>query len=735
MQYSYDAPSITGISPMRGPALGGTTVTISGVNFSGVTAVDSGARGDEPRPGSRWRRHARSRSRAGASNGMQYSYDAPSITGISPTHGPALGGTTVTISGVNLSGVTGVKFGSTPATGFAFKSDGQITATSPAGTGTVQVTVTTPSGTSNGMPYSYDAPSITSISPTHGPALGGTMVTISGVNLSGVTGVKFGSTPATGFSFKSDGQITATSPAGVGAASVTVTTPSGTSNGEQYTYDGPTLSTISPTHGPALGGTTVTISGLNLTGVTGVKFGSAPATKFTFNNDRQITATAPAGTGTVPVTVTTPSGTSNGAQYSYDAPSISSISPADGPAAGGTTVMITGTNFTGATAVNFGQTPATAFTFDNDGQITATSPAGSATVDITITTPSGTSATGPGDEFAYTGGSSSSGSGSTVVVGSVPAVAASLPTVGGSGVAFSGSVNPEGSLTTAYFEYGIDLSERGPGASTVLYDQTTPAAPVGADSSSHPVFTSVAGLQPNALYHVRLVASNGVGTTIGPDQTFTTAADPAPPAPVLGKAVNVVPVSGHVFILLPPGTSLGTAGDMSLVSKGQGFVPLTEARQIPTGSEIDALSGSLKMVSNNGKVGKTQTATLTGGVFKVTQDRTGITKGLDDFKLQEGAFLGAPTYGTCKAKHKATDATIAALSSKTLQLLKVSGHGKFKTTGRYSSATVRGTIYTVADKCNGTLTHVIRDTVLVDDFVRHTKILLRAGQSYLAKKP
>ena len=573
-EYAYQPPDISSISPTHGPAVGGTTVTISGVNFSGATAVDFGStpatsfafKSDgqitATSPAGTGTVQVTVTTPSGTSNGMQYSYDAPSITGISPTRGPALGGTTVTISGVNFLGVTAVDFGSTPATSFAFKSDGQITATSPAGTGTVQVTVTTPSGTSNGMPYSYarsqhhqhqsDAWSGAGRDDGHDQRR----------QPLGVTGVKFGSTPATGFSFKSDGQITATSPAGVGAASVTVTTPSGTSNGEQYTYDGPTLSTISPTHGPALGGTTVTISGLNLTGVTGVKFGSAPATKFTFNNDRQITATAPAGTGTVPVTVTTPSGTSNGAQYSYDAPSISSISPADGPAAGGTTVMITGTNFTGATAVNFGQTPATAFTFDNDGQITATSPAGSATVDITITTPSGTSATGPGDEFAYTGGSSSSGSGSTVVVGSVPAVAASLPTVGGSGVAFSGSVNPEGSLTTAYFEYGIDFPSAGPGrrrCSMTRPHRRRQSAPIRAVT----VFTSVAGLQPNALYHVRLVASNGVGTTIGPDQTFTTAADPAPPAPVLGKAVNVVPVSGHVFILLPPGTSLG-AGDMSL---------------------------------------------------------------------------------------------------------------------------------------------------------------------------
>jgi hypothetical protein len=199
--------------------------------------------------------------------------------------------------------------------------------------------------------------------------------------------------------------------------------------------------------------------------------------------------------------------------------------------------------------------------------------------------------------------------------------------------------------------------------------------------------------------------------------------------------VNATPVSGVVFIKPPPGQSLGTTGDTAALSKGTGFVPLTEARQIPTGSEVDALHGSLKLVSNSGQVGKTQTATLTGGVFKVTQARKGLTKGLADFNLLESAFQGAPSYRTCKANHKASAATIASLSTKTLQLLKVSGHGKFKTTGRYASATVRGTIYTVADRCDGTLTHVIRDTVLVDDFARHTTILLHAGQSYLAKKP
>ena len=220
---------------------------------------------------------------------------------------------------------------------------------------------------------------------------------------------------------------------------------------------------------------------------------------------------------------------------------------------------------------------------------------------------------------------------------------------------------------------------------------------------------------------------------------YGTASAPPPPAtvpaPVLGQSVDASPIAGVVLVKPPPGKSLGAAGDAAAVSKGQGFVPLTEARQIPTGSEIDALHGSLKMVTATGQVGKTQTATLAGGIFKVTQTRSGISKGLTNFNLVESAFQGAPSYATCTAKHKASDATIASLSRKTLQLLKVGGHGKFKTTGRYASATVRGTVWTISDRCDGTLTHAIRDTVLVDDFARHKTILLHAGQSYLAKAP
>ena len=80
----------------------------------------------------------------------------------------------------------------------------------------------------------------------------------------------------------------------------------------------------------------------------------------------------------------------------------------------------------------------------------------------------------------------------------------------------------------------------------------------------------------------------------------------------------------------------------------------------------------------------------------------------------------------------AADATATAASSRTLQLLHASAHGKFQTSGRYSAATVRGTVWDTVDRCDGTLTVVRRGTVLVTDFVRHVTVAVRAGQSYLA---
>lgn len=171
---------------------------------------------------------------------------------------------------------------------------------------------------------------------------------------------------------------------------------------------GPVVSSLSPTSGSPSGGTSVVITGANLTGATTVAFGSANATSFTVNSATRITAVAPAGTGTVDVTVTTPQGTSatsNADHYTYQvaAPTVTSVSPTSGIRTGGTTVTIRGTNFSGATAVTFGGVNAASFVVNSTTQITAISPAaGTGTVDIRVTTPGGQSATSSSDRYTFT---------------------------------------------------------------------------------------------------------------------------------------------------------------------------------------------------------------------------------------------------------------------------------------------------------------------------------------------
>ncbi len=421
-------PTVSGVSPSSGPKVGGTSVTITGTNLDTATGVEFGSTAassftvDSPTEIS-----ATTPAGAGTvdvtvtnpggtsatSPSDQYTYvPAPTVSAVTPSSGRAAGGTSVKITGTNLSNAVAVSFGANPATTFTVNSATQITATAPAGSGTVDVTVSTPGGTSSTSSadrYTYvPLPTVSSVSPSSGPTAGATTVTIMGTNLAGATFVKFGSAVAS-FTVNSSTQITAKAPAGSGVVDVTVTTPGGTSatsSADQYTYvPAPTVSGLSPSAGPVAGGTSVVITGTSLTGATGVSFGSTAATSFTVNSATQITAKAPAGSGTVDVTVTTPGGTSATSpsdQYTYvPAPTVSALTPSSGRAAGGTSVKITGTNLSNAVAVSFGANPATTFTVNSATQITATAPAGSGTVDVTVSTPGGTSSTSSADRYTY----------------------------------------------------------------------------------------------------------------------------------------------------------------------------------------------------------------------------------------------------------------------------------------------------------------------------------------------
>ena len=167
----------------------------------------------------------------------------PTVTGISPTTGPAAGGTGITVTGTNLTGGS-VSFGTVAAAAVTCTT-GSCTATSPAGSGVVNVTVTTTGGTSltsSADQFTYQAatpaaPIITSISPTSGTTAGATSVTITGTNLASANAVDFGS-GAAGITSDSASQIVATTPTGAaGAVNVSVTTGGGTTtDANAYTY-------------------------------------------------------------------------------------------------------------------------------------------------------------------------------------------------------------------------------------------------------------------------------------------------------------------------------------------------------------------------------------------------------------------------------------------------------------------------------------------------------------------
>lgn len=176
----------------------------------------------------------------------------------------------------------------------------------------------------------------------------------------------------------------------------------------QLSMAAPVVTSINPTVGPTAGGTLVTISGSGFTGVLGVTFGGTASLSVGFVDDSTLTALSPAqAAGTVDVLVTTPLGTSATSpadQFTYvPPPVVTGLNPATSYVYGGTSVTITGTNFTGATAVTFGITAATSFTVTNATTIVAVTPVESAgVVDVTITTPvGGTSATVLADRFSF----------------------------------------------------------------------------------------------------------------------------------------------------------------------------------------------------------------------------------------------------------------------------------------------------------------------------------------------
>ena len=247
---------------------------------------------------------------------------------------------------------------------------------------------------------------MTALAPSSGVEAGGTSVTVTGTGFTGATGVSFGATAATSFTVVSDTEITAVSPPGTGVVDVTVTGPAGTSAvsaADQFTY---TATAAGPV--VIVTGSTVRCGGRwdvgdgdryrvhrgdrgELRRDAGDQFHGGVG----YRDHRGVAARDRGGRCDGDRSCRHLGG-GPADQFTYATlvgagPAVTALAPPSGVEAGGTSVTVTGTGFTGATGVSFGATAATSFTVVSDTEITAVSPPGTGMVDVTVTGPAGTS--------------------------------------------------------------------------------------------------------------------------------------------------------------------------------------------------------------------------------------------------------------------------------------------------------------------------------------------------------
>ncbi|WP_030832955.1 IPT/TIG domain-containing protein [Streptomyces hygroscopicus] len=235
------------ITPNQGSSGGGQSVTITGSNLGGATAVHFGSKAatitaNTPTsvtvttPSGSGVVTVTVTTPGGTSNPLNFFYVGPPFkSALSARSGPLAGGNTITITGTGLSTANTVHFGANTATP-TVNSDSSISVAVPAGaaTGPVGVSVTTAGGTNNGLSYTYvDVPTVTGFTPASGPASGGTAVTITGTGFGTTQSITFGGQAAP-FTVISDTTVSAVSPptadGAPGPATITVTNTAGSAD-------------------------------------------------------------------------------------------------------------------------------------------------------------------------------------------------------------------------------------------------------------------------------------------------------------------------------------------------------------------------------------------------------------------------------------------------------------------------------------------------------------------------
>jgi hypothetical protein len=163
-------------------------------------------------------------------------------------------------------------------------------------------------------------------------------------------------------------------------------------------------------------------------------------------------------------------------------------------------------------------------------------------------------------------------------------------------------------------------------------------------------------------------------------------------------------------------------------------VALATAGSVPSGAVVDARKGTVVLRSAVDEHGRVQSAAIRGAVFEVRQSAD--ANGMTDLVLR-----GGRPKSCAAADDGATGRAAVALATPSTKRKKPragalwarDSHGRFRTRGRNSVATVRGTRWSTRETCAGTLTRVMAGAVDVFDLRKQRTVRVRAGHTYLAR--
>ncbi len=211
------------------------------------------------------------------------------------------------------------------------------------------------------------------------------------------------------------------------------------------------------------------------------------------------------------------------------------------------------------------------------------------------------------------------------------------------------------------------------------------------------------------------VDTNGDLTPESSEPTGAATVTWALPAPTQGRTANIEPVSGTVRITVKSGSGkVGPAGASSV---------LKEAQQVPlTTTVVDTRRGRVRMTTAADKKGNIQKGEFYGGVYSMTQSPNS-RRPVTELRMTESLI--------CQRSSRSRELVPARARRRHLW---GNARGRFRTRGRNSTATVRGTIWLQKDSCNATTTVVRQGRVTVRDLVKRKNVTVKAGKRYTARR-